>query len=75
MNGNEEELRLLESIGTVLGHIKDEIKNTNLKLDTLIAGQIATNSKLDQIITNTTPTPSDDITSLGGSISTPTKRP
>jgi hypothetical protein len=66
MGATNEELRLLENIVT-------ELSSTNKKLDAIIAGQLLTNEKLDQIIANTTPVPSDDISSLGGSISTPTK--
>ena len=43
------------------------IKEGNAKLDTV-------NSKLDQIIQNTAAKPSDEITNLGGKISTPTKQ-
>lgn len=73
MNGNQEELRLLENIVTELQHLKEKQTNTNNKLDTIISNQTEELTKLDQIIANTTPQTSDDITSLGGSISTPKK--
>lgn len=74
MNGEKEENRLLENIVTELGHIKDKLTNTNTKLDTIITNQDQELAKLDQIIQNTTPPQSDDIVSLGGSISTPVKK-
>jgi hypothetical protein len=71
MDGSQEELRLLENIVEELQHIKEKLDN---KLSAIVADLDAANLKLDQIITNTTPTPSDDIVSLGGSISTPKKQ-
>lgn len=73
MNLDQEDRKLFGNIVTELGHIKEAIKEGNKKLDTLIQGQETTNAKLDQIITNTTPTQGQDIDSLGGSISTPKK--
>jgi hypothetical protein len=48
-------------------------ENTKL-LEKILAAIEAGNKKLDQIVTNTTPAPSDDITKLGGSISPPIKK-
>ncbi len=81
MNGEKEELRLLENIVTELQHLKQAAQTANANLstivknqNTIILNQMSELSKLDQIIQNTTPLPSDDITSLGGSISPPTKK-
>lgn len=74
MDRNEEELKLLENIVTELQHIKQIEQNRNTKLDVIIANQTQELIKLDQIIQNTTPAASDDIKSLGGTISTPVKK-
>jgi hypothetical protein len=74
MDRSEEMLRLLENVVTELQHIKQIEQNGNAKLDVIIANQTQELIKLDTIIQNTAPQPGDDITSLGGSISTPVKK-
>ena len=88
MDRDGENTRLLENVVTELQHIKEKLNNTNIKLDTeitnqgtIISNQTATNELLTtvteqnvQIIELLTPKPSDDISSLGGSISTPVNK-
>lgn len=71
MDRDSENTKLLENIVTELQHIKVKLDN---KLDAIIANQTLELTKLDIIIQNTTPAPSDDIMSLGGSISKPVNK-
>lgn len=81
MNGEKEELKLLENIVTELQHIKQALQATNAKIEAEISvlnaismnGNIA-NMKLDQIIQNTTPVPSDDVVGFKVSVDKPTNQ-
>lgn len=64
--------RIIQLLQTTDG--KSALQAIIVQNATIITNQELANEKLDQIIANTAQTPDTDISSLGGSISTPKKQ-